>query len=502
MAAHLRPPRTTFVHGAARVARAAGVAIGVAVTFVLAAVVGVILHLNVPAARALVTREVNAVLEPSFKGKIVCERIRALGLTGIAGTDVAIEDPRGVPVLVVRGVRVKLMTWSLLRSALWDTKTPLSVHLGSLSVERVEADLDSDPDGNLFIANAFAPRTPAPPPDPHARGLLLQVDRVTLHHALAHGTMAGAPPIDADADDLEASLTSAPDRLEGDIRRMALLVRHIASGADLRGGLAGHVLAPSDPKVQMVGGVHWKGVFGRSAHSVDAALDAQRIDATVDAPAIDAADVRTLWPGSMPEGGGSLHAEVHGVLARVGIFLHASLAGGAFNAHGIASVGEDKSADIDFELADVDGRRFVPSAPTTRLGATGHVSAVAKADGGLGGTVKMHVEEGRVAENDTPPMNLEGTGSRAPNGDVHARASLSIEEPSAPTAVTVTVEPRGEKALGVDFTLRSDVEDLDKVPALHRRGSGRVHVAAHGSLDLGRMQVDGSLKAHAERLVF
>ncbi|MGD0676928.1 MAG: translocation/assembly module TamB domain-containing protein [Polyangiaceae bacterium] len=496
------PHRLSLARWAWRLATRASAVAGIVLTFALGLIGGLLVHLSVRAARSLATREMNAVLASSFKGRIVCERIAALGLTGIAGADVTVEDPRGVPVLVVRGARAHWPVVSLVRSALWDTKAPLFVHIASVEVDRGEVDLDSDADGRLLIAEALGPAGPPEPPSPHARGLRLQIDRIVLGRAWVHGTMAGAPPIDADVDDLEGALISAPDRLEGDVRRLGLFARRMAEGADLRGVLRGHVLIPSLPDGPRAVRADWSGVLGRSEHAIHAELRDGRIDAALDAPAIDPTDVRRLLPAAAPDERGAFHAEAHGALSHVALASHASLGHGALDMSGTAAFGQEKSADIGFDLVNIDAQRFASSAPATRFDASGHVDAVVKMDGGLMGKFEMRVGGGRIGDYDTPPFKVECTGTRRPNGDVHARAALTIEEPSAPTGIAVQVEPRGPRDLGVDFAVHSDVAELADVPVLRHRASGRLHVAGRGTIDLGSMDVDGNVEARAERLLF
>ena len=188
----------------ARIALGVLAAVGTILLFVIALVTGVILHVGTPAARRVAVRQVNALLAPSFKGTIRIDSLGGLGLWGISGGNVTIDDPTGQPVIVARGARVRLGTWTAFRSALFDKSGPLDIVLANVVVDSVDVRLDTDPQGNLYLVDAFASPKPPSPPDPNARGLRLEIPHITLTHGWAHGQMAGAPPLDVH------STTSAP----------------------------------------------------------------------------------------------------------------------------------------------------------------------------------------------------------------------------------------------------------------------------------------------------
>jgi translocation and assembly module TamB len=477
-----------------------GETLGALFLFLVAVVGGLLLHLNTGAVRRVVVSELNAVLAPSFKGQIVLERIGGLNLFGLARTDVTIKDPRGVPVLVVRGASVGWMTGVILRSELIDTRSPLDIHLGPISVDSIEANLDTDPQGHLYIADAFDPKTPSPP-DPHPRGLRLEIDRVALHHLWAHGDAAGSLPIDVDIDAFQGAMASLPDRFEVNVAGATLFARRLANGADVSGSLAGHFLQPSDPHAAMQAKVDWKGLVGRIANTIQANLENQHVDAEIDAPAIQPADLHAIVEAVTLESPAALHVQAHGPMSNVALLLRASTGPSVFSVDGNASLGNDKRADLRLDLRDADAHRVIASAPRSAISATGEVHALSKADGSLEGSLTLGFPRGEVDGRVLPPIDIAGSGVKAASGDVHARATIDVKEASAPTQITATVAPKAHGDMGLDFTLRSDVASLDDVPALQHQIAGEAHVNARGSFDLKRMEVDAHVEARARRIV-
>ncbi len=475
----------------------AGVLFGTIVLFVLSAVAGVLLHLGTPRARRAAVNEVNAILAPSFQGKIRIERVERLGWFGLSGANVTIDDPTGRPVLVVRGVRVRLATFGVIRSALFETREPLTIDLSSVSIDAVDVLLDTDPDGNLDLLNAFVPSKPSSPSDPNARGLRLEVPRITLTHAWAHGQMAGVPVLYIDLDGVRGGLTYAPDVLEAALADAKTAVHRTANGSDVVGSLAAHVKKPSDAKVQPDGRLTWQGTVAGIAESIRASLSDGQVDAVLDAPAIAPDDVRTLLPTSSLQGPANAHAEAHGKLPDLAFGLHAGLGDAAFDARGTALLGDEKKIQVSLHAHDVDAHPFATSVPRSSLGFDGQASAEMKADGALTGEATIAFLGGHVGANTVPTASLHATASRSGAKDLRGNAELVIDEPGAPSRLVVHLQPRGASS-AVDFDLSSAVADFDRVPQLNHSVRGSANLDLRGGLDLGKMTLDAELHAKAQ----
>src|SRR6267378_2818270 len=86
------------------VRRAAG-GVGLLVVATAALVGGTLLHVRVATGRRLVARSVTAILEQTFTGRVVIEKIGSIDSEGFDGAEATVYDPEGVRVLSVTGLR-------------------------------------------------------------------------------------------------------------------------------------------------------------------------------------------------------------------------------------------------------------------------------------------------------------------------------------------------------------------------------------------------------------
>src|SRR5205085_11263786 len=118
---------------------------------------GTIIHLDRPATRRLVMTQVNGILEKQLKGDVKIESLGGLGLRGIDGARIRVKDPDGVQVLFVDGVKVRVRAIQAARSALFE-KGDIKVSVPLVSIDHVDAALDSDPMGAMRLSRAFLPK--------------------------------------------------------------------------------------------------------------------------------------------------------------------------------------------------------------------------------------------------------------------------------------------------------------------------------------------------------
>jgi translocation and assembly module TamB len=492
-----RPPHAASrPHLGLRVLRGVAVAIGLLLVFVLSVVVGVLVHVGTPVARRVAVAEVNAILAPSFKGRIRIEALGGLGIFGLSKADVTIDDPHGQPVLVAQGARVRIATIAAIRSLL-RKKEALTIELSEVSVDTLDVRLDSDTDGQLELAEAFAPKTPSTTPaDPNARELRIVIPHIALHHTWAHGQMTGAPLLDVDLDDFHGAFTYRADSLEGDISGAKITARRIANGADVVGSLQAHVRKPSEPAASVVGRLVWEGTAAGIEQSIHASLTDNRVDAVVDVPQAEAANIRLLWSASPIEEPARVHLEAHGLLSSVDVALRAALGQATLDMNGKVSLGHDKTAQMTLDAENVDVHQLAASAPPSRLGLKGEMQADMPADGSLSGGVDLRFLGGAVGDHTVPCASIRGKGSRSAQKVLEGQAQVIVDEPGAPTHLAVHVAPRGPSSV-VTFELQSKSDNLQQIPELQHALGGKVDLSATGELDLGNMTVEARLKMHA-----
>jgi translocation and assembly module TamB len=445
----------------------------------------------------MVAHDVNAILAPMFKGRIRVEHVGHLGLGGVGDTDVTIDDPAGHAVLVVRGVSVRVDTWTAVKSAILGGKKPLVVRLTDVEVASLHVDLDSDSDGRLRVQAAFAPAKPSAPPDPNARGLELIVSRIAVAHASALGP--GAAPLVVDLDDLHGAFALDPLAMEADVSTARVVARRIVNGADVGGTLEAHVRLPSTSR-GIAGRVHWEGTVGAIAHTIIASLEDDRIDASVDVPDADPRDVRTVWADSPMDRHASFHAEAHGVMSRMDVQIGTRLGGAALDARGKLFLSDDKRLEMAVSARGLDVREMVAGAPRTRIDMTGEIAADLKNDGELTGNVSIPFLGGEVAGALIPSTALRATALRTATNRVSGDADIVVREPGAPANVHVRAIPKGD-SFALDFGLHAASPDLSRVPALRGEARGRLALSADGSFDVQTKAIAARLHATASDLV-
>jgi translocation and assembly module TamB len=483
-----------------RIVRFVGVWAGVLLTFVVSAVTGALLHLNTPRVREWSAHLVNGILAPLFQGTIHIDRIGGLGLFGVSDTDVTIDDPSGRPVIVGRGVRASIATLIAARSALLARRGPVTIDLPGASIEQLDVRLDTNASGQLDLVDAFAPKTPSAPGSPDGRGVRVLIRHIALAHGWAHGRIAGAPPLDVDVRDLRGAMTYTADVLEGDVQAASIAAHGIANGADIVGSLRAHVRDPSDPDGKLEGRVVWEGSAGGVAHSIRATLENDKLDATVDAPHVEPAALRTLWAASPIERMTTAHVEAHGTLPDLRVDVDVSLGQAGLHAGGLVGVGEEKRATVSFEAHDVDIREFASTAPASRLGANGTLTITSGPDGRLAAEAAVRFLGGTIGADQVPSASIHAMARRSNDGALTGRADVVVDEPLAPTRLSVSLAPSG-RSFALAFQLSSDIAELDRVPLLHHAVQGTTHVDGHGTFDLGTRVIDAQVQTSAARLV-
>ncbi len=489
---------TIVAHHPRHVIRRASLALCTLLLFVVALVVGALVHLNTPTGRQLVMKEVNALLAPSFKGKITLRRLDGVGLSGVRGVDATIEDPSGRDVVRVRGARAGIFAWAAVQSALLDHEGPLVIRLRDIHIDDVDVRLDRDPTGRLDLLDAFDSPVPGSnPPNPSARGLRLVLSDIDLRHTWAHGLMAGAPPLDVDLDHLKGSMLYAPDVLDADLAGVRIRARRLVENAGVAGTLKAHLKLPGTEGAHPDVHVDWRGAAGGVAETLRGSFVADRVDGVVDVPDTPPEAIRTLWPDSPIGRHAQLHLEAHGPLRNVGVSVRAALGKATIDADGRVGIGDDETAEVTFRAHDLDVHELAAGAPRSHVGLQGEASAHVKANGALTAEARMLFLGGSLGEIALPPATLDASVSRKQDAATRASADLVVNEPGAPAHLTAQLVA-GSRVSAIDFQLDAESDDFQRIPQLGHGVDGKGRLFASGEVDLGRKSVAGQLRIHAQ----
>lgn len=487
-----------------RAVGAGGRAVGTAMLFVLALVGGLLLHLNRPAVRRTVVARVNQGLASVLQGRITIDRIDELGTGHVAGVDAHVDDPSGHTVLRATGVAGRIATEDLLRSLLGGRET--LVGLSDISIASVEVSLDTDETGALRLARAFTPVPSTAPPTPPSPGggVRLSIPGTKLAHVELRGRPGGAPPLDVDVDELDASLDVVPGHVVVELAHAQIVGRSLVPGAKdagARGALVGRLELPSSSGTGLAASATWQGAVGGVQETLTATYDDGVIVASVDVPPTSPADLATLWPACPFTQPAFAHVELAGALTGLEVRARAGIGPSEIWLAGPASLGADVHANVRFVATSLDARVLSAFAPTTKLSASGVILLVQTADGSAQTVVVLDVPPGEVAAARVPSVAVRAQAQRsaAPASALTAAAAIDVSEPGAPATATVRLVPKGD-SFELAFDAVVGVRRLDGIPRLGPIAQGGAQATAQGTLDLGTGHIDARLQASVNGL--
>ncbi len=489
----------SLLRRSAAVARILAKGAAAVVVFVLALVFAAVMHLDLPSARRIAVKELNAILAPSFVGTVTIDKVAGLGIFGARGVTVRVLGSDGQQLLYAQGVRAVVAPFRIVRSVLFG-KGDMQVDVAMASVDYVDVDLDADDKGDLELSHAFDPKTPSPPPTTPSRGLRLWFPRLTAGHAWVHGTMAGAPPLDMEIDRLTGALLDAPEVTRIDVAGASIVTRALPMEANLVGGVEAHVTLPSAPAADTVIAAIYIGEVGGAPTTASASMAGKRLEAVLDVPEISAAHLRAQMTDVPLYESVSAHAEVHGELTD----LHATglmhVGHGHIDLDGHAFIADDMKASAHIEASDVDVRAFRESGAHSSVGAIVDLQARKPKDGPIAASFAVDVPVGRFAGQVVPHAVFRGNvtdnadSERGPVG-VGGHVAGEIDEEGAPVTLVADASPSpsGEQLV---FDVRSKIRDLGAARRFGDLGRGRIELEANGKVVLAPQPiVDGAVHA-------
>ncbi|WP_394842632.1 translocation/assembly module TamB [Pendulispora brunnea] len=467
------------------------VTVGTAATFAMATVGGALVHVNLPATRRVIAVQVNNVLAATFQGKLTIQRIGHIGLGGtsrLGGVHVSLDDPDGKRVALLDGVNAAIDTRDLVRSLLLE-KGQIRIALPELSVDAADVSLDSDSSGSLGLAHAFESVSPTPPDAPPGRGVHVGIPDIALHHVWVHGTMGGAPPIDAEVDDAHIAVVVEPG-ITIDMKRAKLVTRALPRGANPKGDLTARIAMPSTTGQEMGLTATFAGDVAGIPATVNATMDGSQVDAVVDLPRAPRDRLRALAPEVEWGADGKVHVEAHGTLPRLAVTADVAFERepGAkpakVHAAGDVRIAPATSVDLTTEVRDVDVRAFSSTAPASNLSADVKASIRLDDRGEPQGTYELRVLPGEAAGQRVPAVKLQGKvqGQRI---SVRGR----VDEPGAPTDVIASFDGKRPEPT-VKFETHTHVASLEGIRRVGPIAQGAVAVHTRGVIKLGSPTID------------
>ncbi len=475
--------------------------VGTAVLVVLMLVASVLVHLDTPVVRRVTVARVNQlVFAPIFQGTMTLVALGHVDPFGVSGVDVRVLDPQGHSVLRVNGLASRIRLLTLLRTLVGSSE-PITISLSGVRIEDVDVRLDMD-DHGVAIANAFTPKPaahPAPPSDKPGRGVRLTIRDAHIVHAWVHGAIPGAPYLDGDVSQLDAGFSLTSTGLVAEAHKAHVVARGIALGADVDGALAGRFELALDGTSTIGGAVDWDGAVGQVHETLSVGLEHGRFDATVDVQQASPDEIRSVWAASPIRSTGTVHLDAHGPLAAIALSARATLDTATVDVRGEVGSEHDRKAALHIAAEGVDLSELIPGVPGSSIGVTGDIRLSQDAAGRLEGGAQLDLPPGHIGAYPLPHATLETSGFRVATGAFGGDATLVIDEPGAPTTLTVHALPRGD-ASTIDFTIASRDIRIGAIRRLGADATGSLRVLGKGNIDLERLVADASIETRGSAI--
>ena len=353
-------------------------------------------------------------------------------------------------------------------------------------------------DGSLTIAQSFQPAKEEPPPPPKKKtsGLDLSLSHIAVEHAWIHGGLSALPIIDANLDDVAASLGMTPDTTSVDLRRLRLSTRGLPKSADVGANLEAHLVLPADV-AKMTGSVVFVGTVGGIGLGIHGLVDGKKVDGAIDVPTVVPSQLDRLLGESPLHQVASAHVEAHGVLPHVQPAVHLKVGDGTIDSTGDVTLPSDDQPDTLARIAvvarDLDARAAAPTGAPSNLEWTSRPRRGSPPARSTEPTIST-CSRARMGPSRRPTLASPGPSRRRPfEGTGH------IAIPGVPSEVHYQVSPvaKGGPDIAFDATVRA--KDLSRIPKLGRQMNGRAIVHASGRLALGTRQVTAHVESSIDR---
>lgn len=467
--------------------------------FVLSTLLGLVLHLDLPAGRRFVATEVERLLNAMFLGRFELSGVSHLSLHSGDVLRVVIRAPSGEPVITASGLRVRADLWSLLVSLLEDQPKSTLV-IDYARAERANVALDFDPEtGEPTIASAFALRDSDPTPSsPSSKEIRVWLPALELGEGTASGSILGQG--------VKARVTSAHGRVL--VSSVGVAVDVARFSASMTGLLKREIRGIAS--FHQRGTTQFYGTFDGHAGDLQVnsvmRLSGRKLRGTVDLPRADPHVVRDIyppWPVLEPL---TVHVAADGELDAIG------LTGTVLTQKGeVAFSGELHPREQPILMLDAAGRNLdlqsvLEGAPASELEL--HAVLGVWTAGKTTVDVTASTEPALLAGYELPKLDIAGAYDAQ-----GFNARVGVHEPGMPFDADVSITPEGvvevtadvprfriEQAPRVASLLTARGEASGQVRARFEQGAlegsvrGELASLAIGDVLVGRAQVTGSVR--------
>jgi translocation and assembly module TamB len=461
---------------------------GVVLLLAFGIAVSAVLHVDAPPARRLAAETINGLLEDTFRGRLVIERIGRLGPGGVSGVALRIFDADGREVLFASGVGARLDLLGLLEGLRGGR---LRVHLPSAVIAYSEVRLIADAEGVPTLAGAFQPREiededPASPdvgPE-----IAVELRHAHIERAWVHGDVLPTGPLDADVRDLVGRLDFTRDGLGLVLEDAFVQVRQMPHGADPRGRFRGRLATHPEEGITAVRAA-FDGFVGSAPLVLRGGLEGEALAVTAEVGDTSPEDLRAMLPGVPVHAPVSARLQAEGTLEDLDVSARARLGDGTLTVRGRARLADPIGFQVQLRIQEMTLTAIAPDAPDGRIDLRAHASLALPEGEEPVGQLDATVAE-VVLGGVTVPASRWTASLR--DGVLEGRTTASV--PGA--SIRVTYRLAGDASPSEPGTLGFSAHvDLEDPAVLERFG---VPVRAQGTLAAqGRLELD-PIGLHAE----
>jgi len=470
--------------GRRRVFRRAMIGAGFVVLFASTLVGGVLVHLPLAPGRRLVGRAITNVLETTFYGRIVIDKIGSVGPDGVDGVEATVYDPDGSRVLHVLGLRAEASPLAVALTVV--TRKNIHIEVRRARIEQVDAFMLPDRDGVPSIARAFTPRPStslgrvSAPPE-----ISVWLPEVELRTACVRGTVTGLGDLDVDLANVSGSVLAGTARTSIRVKRYSM---SLVAPARAQGTADTRIEIPSATGQSLSIWGAFDGYVGDVQINARGSVDGSELDVTGDVVRARPEAVRALWPVWPLLDDASLHVQSSGRLPILVTHGNATVGAGTAEFSGELGFQGQTSLNLDVDARGVDLRSLVSGAPEATVSASGHLGLALTPAQGVSGSIDAKTEAFTVEGIDVPPAAIVAKVEGA-----RVAGTAKVRDATMSSDVEFDLHPQNKDGpLALDVVWSARVPEISRVPWLSPVGSGQARWQAKGQI------ANGQLDARAE----
>lgn len=506
-----------------RALRCSAKALAFSLLGLLASVAILLLAINSPPVSGWVKARVNTALEPTLQGRLVLHRLGHLDLGGLSGAEIEVFDPAGRSVLRARGLDVRLSWPSVAWQALIERPEVLHVPLDRVALDELDVTLLDDGNGSPTLASAFEPRSTARA-EASSGGTAIEVDELRVTATRVRGALAPIGPIEAELNELRATVASDPSGTRVVLDHLAIDARRLPHVRTLTGTLTADATLPAAPGPRAPSSAPtsrrdsngstgpsttvyslspapvrhlvaaFEGAIAGSGVTAGVELTGEQLAATFDMRRIAPATVTRMVPALAPSAPLALSADVDGGLGELTFEATLAQEAAEVRARGkLVRTGESSALNTSLTVSKLDLSRLLPEGAHTDLNLSADAALDFGARGG-GGSYRVVAQTSSVDAKTLPRTLVDGSLNLPTDAPLVTRGRVQLDEPGAATRLDYDVRADGRGVLA-DVSSLTTVDDPPRLRELAGvRLSGEIASRAH--LDTTADEVDAELRVN------